>query len=230
VIRILQETVDTSRFYACSNNTFRNNIIYKNNQVSTDCNIGPNTLPGTFTFSNNLWFHAQNPGWSGPATLPVPDYNNLVNVDPMLMDPFNNDFRLQPGSPAIAKGFDSDNPQSDYYGNLFNHPPSIGASEGNPILSGSDQHSSELTGIVCFPNPVTDELTVTVNNASSMKYFFELIRLDGQCLKSGYLETGNKLDLRDVDPGMYILGLFSEYKNFSQSIRIIKVHKGSDFK
>ncbi|MBK9395959.1 MAG: right-handed parallel beta-helix repeat-containing protein [Saprospiraceae bacterium] len=48
VMRILQETVDPDRFEQCGNNSFRNNIIYKSNAVSTDCNIGPNTAPETF--------------------------------------------------------------------------------------------------------------------------------------------------------------------------------------
>ena len=60
VIRILQETVDSLRFSPCGNNTFRNNIVYRDNRVTNDCNIGPNTDPQSFTFSNNFWFHSQN--------------------------------------------------------------------------------------------------------------------------------------------------------------------------
>ena len=75
VLRILQETVDTSRFAPCGYNTFRNNIIYIDSRVSVECNIGPNTAPETFTFSNNFWFHSEDSGWPGPD-LPVDDENN----------------------------------------------------------------------------------------------------------------------------------------------------------
>jgi hypothetical protein len=76
VIRILQETVDTSRFYPCGSNSFKNNIIYRDNKVSTDCNTGAHTSPQSFNFTGNCWYHAQNPGWAGPA-LPVKDTNSI---------------------------------------------------------------------------------------------------------------------------------------------------------
>lgn len=47
VLRILQETVDTSRFFPCGNNSFINNLIYIDNSVNVVCNIGPNTAPET---------------------------------------------------------------------------------------------------------------------------------------------------------------------------------------
>ena len=107
VIRILQETVDTSRFYPCGNNSFRNNIVYRNSQVSVDCNIGSNTNPQSFSFSGNLWYHSQNPGWKGPD-LPVTEVNGIIGKDPCFYDAASNDFRLKEGSAAIGKGFNYD--------------------------------------------------------------------------------------------------------------------------
>jgi hypothetical protein len=104
VIRILQETVDTSRFYPCGNNSFRNNIIYCNSLVSVHCNIGPNTDPRSFHFSDNLWYHSENPEWKGPA-LPVTDINCIIGKDPLFNNPDSGDFNLKKSSPAFGKGY-----------------------------------------------------------------------------------------------------------------------------
>jgi hypothetical protein len=84
VVRILQETVDPARFLPCGDNVFRNNIIFLEN-ISTECNVGSNTAPKTFTFSNNLWFNYQNSSFS-PRNLPMVDSNNLVGYNPLFKD------------------------------------------------------------------------------------------------------------------------------------------------
>lgn len=103
VIRILQETVDTSRFYLCGNNSFSNNIIYHDSRVSSDCNIGSNTNSQSFSFSNNLWYHSQNQAWAGPV-LPVTDVNCIIGKDPLFNDAASDDFTLKKLSPATGKG------------------------------------------------------------------------------------------------------------------------------
>ena len=103
VIRILQETVDTARFHPCGNNSFKSNIIYRDNQVNADCNIGRNTNPQSFSFSNNLWYHSQHPVWPGPQ-LPVTDTNWIIGKDPLFNDPASDDFTLRNASPAIGLG------------------------------------------------------------------------------------------------------------------------------
>ena len=105
VIRILQETVDDSRFYPCGNNSFRNNIIYRDSKVSSDCNVGSNTNPQSFRFSDNLWYHSQNSAWTGPI-LPVTDVNRMIGKDPLFNDAPSDDFTLKKLSPAVGKGYD----------------------------------------------------------------------------------------------------------------------------
>ncbi len=102
VIRILQETIDTSRFYPCGNNSFKNNIIYRDNRVGSDCNTGPHTNAQSFIFSNNLWYHAQNPTWRGPD-LPVKDSNIIIGKDPLFNNATSGDFSLRKSSPAYGK-------------------------------------------------------------------------------------------------------------------------------
>jgi hypothetical protein len=131
VLRILQEKVDTSRFYPCGNNVFRNNIIYLDSMVSICCNTGPNTTPLTFTFSNNLWYHSQNTHWKGPD-LPAEDMDGIIGKDPLFTDAAQENFSLMSGSPAVAKGYHCIMPQRDFAGIDFSLPRTIGAFGRNP--------------------------------------------------------------------------------------------------
>ncbi|MEO5906179.1 MAG: T9SS type A sorting domain-containing protein [Saprospiraceae bacterium] len=154
VIRILQETVDPDRFPPCGFNTFRNNIVYIDNRVNVEVNIGPNTAPETFTFSNNLWYHSENSNWDGPD-LPVEDVDNIVGEDPLFAKAESESFVLLDESPAIGEGFDIDNPEFDYDDNLFSSPRSIGAFEGG-MVTGTDNEVFPLEGqLIIQPNPFT---------------------------------------------------------------------------
>ncbi|HOJ91306.1 MAG TPA: right-handed parallel beta-helix repeat-containing protein, partial [Saprospiraceae bacterium] len=66
-MRILQETVDPTRFLPCGENAFFNNIVVIESNVSTEVNIGPNTDPNTFSFDHNLWYKINSTNWSGPV-------------------------------------------------------------------------------------------------------------------------------------------------------------------
>jgi hypothetical protein len=140
-------------------NTFRNNIVYLNNNVSVQCNIGPNTAPETFTFSNNLWYHADNSNWAGPV-LPVTDDNNIVGEDPLFTDSGTEEFSLIPNSPAIGHGFDVSQPLIDFTGVPFHMPRSIVAFEGEQVSAISTVFSGGDLSYVIYPNPATDFVTI----------------------------------------------------------------------
>jgi hypothetical protein len=129
VLRILQENRDTSRFIRCSNNSFRNNIICRGNQVTYDCNIGGATNPGSFRFSHNLWYHDENPGWRGPVGLPVTDSNSIVGSNPLFTNPAAHDLSIPAHSPAAGKGLAVLQPVYDFGGRLFAPRRSIGCYE-----------------------------------------------------------------------------------------------------
>ena len=181
VMRILQETVDTSRFPPCGNNTFRNNIIYIDDRVNVECNIGPNTAPETFTFSNNLWFHNTQPGWSGPD-LPVTDTDAIVQQDPSLTDPASGDFHLGPQSPAAAAGFEVIHPIQDYEYKPFLDDRSIGALEFGVLTSTHEQTSQGLsTPVKVFPNPASTEINIQFNLTVD-ELFYSLFSITGECI------------------------------------------------
>ena len=125
VIRILQETT-VPGFLPCMNNEFRNNIVVVESDL-TEVNIGSNTEPETFIFTNNLWFNESDTNWS--PNLPVTDSGQVIS-DPNLLDPSNDNFRISNISPAVMAGIKVNDIIFDYDHNFYFEPPSIGAFEG----------------------------------------------------------------------------------------------------
>jgi len=82
--RILQETTEPG-FLACSDNTFANNIIYLESDL-TEVNIGPNTAPETFILSHNLWYNEsdESPAIGAGSIFPdVPfDFEGMTFLEP----------------------------------------------------------------------------------------------------------------------------------------------------
>ena len=135
LMRILQETTTSGdyEFMACGNNTVVNNLFYFNRaDLSTeDINIGADTAPDTFTFSNNLWYAHNDPAQSQPD-LPVVETAGIVGQDPQLVNPSTGNFHILTSSPASGSGIPVAGVEYDYERLLYNDPPSNGAFEGNP--------------------------------------------------------------------------------------------------
>ncbi len=138
LMRILQETITTGdyEFLPSGNNIVMNNLFYFNRSElsNEDINIGSDTAPGTFVFTNNLWYAHDDPTQSQPHNLPVAETNGLVGLNPLLLSPSGQNYHLQTGSPAIGSGVSMADVMTDYDGKLYNLPPSIGAFEGNPLV------------------------------------------------------------------------------------------------
>lgn len=164
-LRILQESTD-ARFEPCGNNTFMNNIVVLDNRAAgPTINIGPDTAPETFQFRSNLWFNTENSSWSGPNT-PTPDFGALIGFNPQLRAPVmvDGDFSLLAGSPAIGAGAPMAAPMTDFYGRLFNLPPSIGAIEGDTVTTEiKGIHAPENLHVDVFPQPVRDNAQILIN-------------------------------------------------------------------
>lgn len=160
VLRILQETVDPARFLECGDNSFVNNIVVRNAGLSTETNIGPNTRPQSFSFSNNLWYHLSNSNWGGPS-IPVADPNMLINQDPLLNNPVGGDFHLPANSPAVGAGLTVSEPMLDFYRKGFGSARSIGAAEGLPVSGTVSQPDDKLFRV--FPNPFSGQLNLELS-------------------------------------------------------------------
>ncbi|MBC7776797.1 MAG: DUF5123 domain-containing protein, partial [Phycisphaerae bacterium] len=179
VIRILQETVDPSRFLECGDNSFRNNIVILDNNLSTETNIGPNTRPESFAFSNNLWYNVDDANWSGP-NIPVVDSNSILNAHPLFVDPSNDDFSIPPNSPAAGAGLALNAPGFDFLGHGYANPPSIGAVEANPVSGMKHPPESALQQLRVYPNPAANYLWVQYELMSPANPLLELCDLLGR--------------------------------------------------
>jgi hypothetical protein len=128
VIRILQESV--TGFIPCRDGRFINNIVvFNTSDINVFVNIGPNTAPETFTFSNNLWFCLDDPDFSGPHGLPVPETAPVIQLDPLLENPASMDFHIPATGPAAGAGICLPELNYDFDGQCFYDPPAIGALE-----------------------------------------------------------------------------------------------------
>lgn len=219
VIRILQETVDPSRFLACGDNIFRNNIVVLGDNLRTETNIGPNTRPESFTFSNNLWFNVDDNNWGGPS-IPVQDANGLINANPLLVNPTAGDFHIQRGSPAAGAGFGVSEPEKDYYRQTFGNPRSIGAAEAEPV-TGLFAPINFVTDFLVYPNPGGDRLAVKYTLAEATTMQVALENASGQqtlLLPQVFQAAGHHEHTFDVafPAGWYILKLTASGNNYTQ--------------
>lgn len=192
VMRILQETVDTSRFLPCGQNLFRNNIVTMKSTLSTHVNIGPNTAAETFTMLNNLWYMADNVARSKPNAPPLTETNAIYGVDPLFISA--SDLRLQPTSPAIGAGTVIDGLLSDHSGRAYAVPPSIGAYEG-----------AEVTTVLASATPGYSLQRTTrgwlITTSDTMKEV-DVYDQRGKYLRSAQVEGGTHLVAR---PDEYIV-------------------------
>jgi hypothetical protein len=153
-IRILQETIED--FLPCGNNSFINNIVVFNS-MQPAINIGGNTAPETFTFSNNLWYNPDNANWSGPNT-PVNEPGRILNQDPQFI---SLEYTIPPFSPAAGAGLAVEEPEYDLHGWRFMSPRSIGALE---VEAMSVNREAEARELAIYPNPVASTLRIEVDS------------------------------------------------------------------
>lgn len=196
-IRILQESVEG--FQPAGNNSFINNIVvFSSTQPAI--NIGSNTAPETFTFSNNLWYNPDNSSWTGPNT-PVSEPGRILGQDPGFADL---EYHLSSTSPARGAGLSVDSPQVDLYYAQFASPRSIGAveyqsSQAAPLI---EVHA----GIAVFPNPATKAIHLRASTVSDYR-IVDAIILDalGREIWQGQLENDTFIDISQWSRGNYTL-------------------------
>lgn len=216
-MRILQETVDPTRFQACGRNTVQNNIFILTTAVSTEVNIGPDTAPGTFVYSNNLWYKQGQTGWPGP-TLPVTDPAQVLG-DPMINA---TTYMISSTSLAYQKGKVMTPIGIDYYGKTFRSPPSIGAVEYEGSLAiGSKTESKpqdETIKFKLYPNPAIE----TIHLESPAPATYQVVDGHGRYIVSGFLDTGiNTIPVGQMNSGVYYFIVRNEY--VSRNIKWIKL-------
>lgn len=197
-MRILQETVDESRFIACGNNYFINNLIYyKSNSAET--NIGPNTNASSFIMSNNLWYNYNNPS-KNPVT-PVLDMNQIKGKDPLFQSFSDANFYVQKESPAIRKGKDVTKPLNDFNGNKFRPSRSIGAFEFIPNTS----KNTKQIDVTIYPKIVRNKVRVLSDVTEVAVVIYTVSGTAVMHLKKHKIESS--IDLSNLSNGIYFISV-----------------------
>lgn len=135
VMRILQETVDSLRFYPCGDNSFQNNLIVFRSSISRHVNIGPNTNPSSFILRNNCWYNVDAPTSSRPQEAQLTETSSLYGQDPLLRSYATGNIRPLPTSPLKGAGYRVTGLTTDMDGIPFAQIPSIGAYEVDDATS-----------------------------------------------------------------------------------------------
>jgi hypothetical protein len=101
-VRILQETVDPSFVPSRNGVLLRNLIVFRSGWASGGFNIGPNTEPGSFRFTQNWWYCADSPG--ARPSLPSVEQDGVYGVDPKITKGQDGWYVAELGSPAGGVG------------------------------------------------------------------------------------------------------------------------------
>ncbi|MDH3648260.1 MAG: right-handed parallel beta-helix repeat-containing protein [Saprospiraceae bacterium] len=215
VIRILQETTE-SGFLPCGNNEFRNNIIYLESDL-TEVNIGPDTDPNSFVFTNNLWYVESGQSWS--PMLPVTDSNQVL-ANPLFADTSFGNFSVPPESPAVMAGKSLSEPSLDYDQRSYYDPPSIGAFEGHEDVT-NVPYLIQDASIIMGPNPSSDTVTIDGDFSEATIHVLD----SNGILVQDYSNTDAPLiiDLNGLPNGLYFIYLQSQQHAKLGVWRILKV-------
>jgi hypothetical protein len=134
VLRILQETTSVDGSYSflpAQNGRVTNNVFYFSRaELSTFVNVGPDTSPDSFEFTNNLWYAHDDPDASEPSPLPAAEVDGIYGENPGFADAAGADYAITAASPAAGAGVAAPGtPSADLAGRCYADPPSLGAYE-----------------------------------------------------------------------------------------------------
>ena len=217
VIRILQENTNEG-FAKCSNNSFINNVVYHgNNAANPSVNIGGNTMPETFIFSNNVWYNHEDTYWAGP-NLPTSD-KNFIYADPLFNDYLNKDFSLKANSPAIGKGYNVSAPDSDFNKRKFKNPPSSGAFEYYDD-SGIIDSDENLKYYFDFEN---SQLHLFFDDYCQTRYI-DIVSINGDYIYNRHLITEKNvvIELKNTTPNQPVFAIIKDCKK-NIALKLINV-------
>lgn len=196
VIRILQETTEPG-FLPCSNNEFKNNIIYLEEDI-TEINIGPNVDTSSFEFSHNLWYNESDENWE-PNLYTFSD-PGIIIADPLFENRENEIYELSEDSPAVGSGISWDGMERDFEGKKFGNPPARGAYE---VDISSGHLDIKYNKPMLFPNPASSRIFFQVEG------FMKNIRISdikGKIIPDFKINHAEKfIDISTLPSGFYIL-------------------------
>ena len=90
----------------------------------------------------------------------------------------------------------------------------------------SQKNIATINQIDLYPNPVSDFLNVKIQNSTLNNVEFEMYNIIGNSLIVKVEETGNdnyKLDIKDLNPGYYLVIVKDPIKRFNKSYKFQKL-------
>jgi hypothetical protein len=174
-------------------------------------NIGGNTLPETFTYSNNLWYNYENPNWNNLNTN-ITHINTIISKTEPFKNYQNENYLLHSTSGAIGRGLDRSG-FLDFYGKPFLKPTSIGAVEYDTVYV-SVREKENLSYLI-FPNPALDYIDLEVRNFEPLQkisIFDNFGRIVITVEQSS--STVQRINVSALQAGMYFIKIGEVIKKF----------------
>lgn len=166
---------------------------------------------GNFSYTPNQWeSYKRELGFDANSPAPIdPDFANAPS-----------DFKLSATSLAISAGAVISGITLDYYGNMMNIPPDLGAIQYNsnpPTLIKASQKKT----ISIYPNPTDNFISITIED-DTKAYTARLFDISGNLISSKEIisDTHSIMPTDNVKAGMYILKI-SDNKGMFQAQKII---------
>lgn len=183
------------------------------NFASDNANITINTLQGNVISDNTLAF----------ALTHTTD-KHIVN--PSFRDPFNNDFRLNNGSPAHDIGNASIAPVLDLDGLDRIGQPDAGAFEYRFAVSTENEPITLDIDIKAYPNPTVDKLTLDIENEHSGEITFQMVDATGKLIRTWSAQKNGHsyqeaIHVKELTSGLYQIIISQE--NERNIVRFIKL-------
>lgn len=152
----------------------KNNIFYQN-ALTSSVNF---TLAGNGTVAYNAFHNVSNLG------APPHNVNGNIRLDPLFVDPINNDFDLNYGSPCIDTGNPNDDSSNEplpstkinmgYHGNT-----SLATENADAVYEGTINQNTNWDGNILIKNNLTvaSGITLTINEGAKV-YFRDNVALE----------------------------------------------------
>ena len=140
---------------------------------------------------------------------------DLVDEDPLFVDPSGGDYRLKDNSPCVNTGIPDNTSPYDLNGNPRVGVVDKGAHENQNVVGSRDIKRQSLP-IIITPNPVVDRATLYIRPDKAQIARLEVYNMKGQLVFAEQIAlTGTinkyKLACQDLVPGQYIVEIASEH-------------------
>lgn len=175
VARILKEQ-SSPDFVLTQNGRISDNVIvWRQGDVSSAVNVGPNTLPGTFHFEGNWWYNETNPA-NSQLSLPAPETDGVYGIDPNLSADAIIPWEFDWGMWLVNANSRSNEISIDTIDGLVTAFPGEDAMMDltSDLPLGGDWEFSPLTTTTLVLGPLSDVLIVDPAKASPLSADFTL--------------------------------------------------------